>query len=52
MNNKTDFITAYMYLYGATKAEAVKAYKTATPGYISAIIDSIKQDAHKAFFED
>ncbi len=50
--NKADFISAYIYAYGATKAEAAKAYKNAGAGYISAVIESQKHDARAAMFED
>lgn len=50
--NKADFIAAYVYAYGATKAEAVNAYKTAGAGFISAVIESQKHDAKTAFYND
>lgn len=50
--NKADFISAYCYAYGATKAQAGEVYKTASPDYIQAIIDSMKQDAKRTFYND
>ena len=49
---KPAFIEAYRYLYGATKKQAENAYKTASEAYIQAIIDSMKQDAKSAFYND
>ena len=50
--NKADFISAYIYAYGATKKEAANVYKTASAAYISAVIDSQKHDATAAAYED
>lgn len=52
MINKNDFITAYMYSYGATRKEAEKVWKNATPGYKAAIIDGWKAENKKAFYND
>ena len=49
---KNDFINAFIYCYGSTRKDAEKAYKNATPEYIQAIIDSMKQDARGAFYQD
>ena len=51
-NYKNTFISAYIYCYGATKREAEKAYKNASINYIQAVIDSMKTDAKKAFYND
>lgn len=49
---KEKFIKAYQYCYGATRKEAEKAFREATPAYIAAIIESMNQDAHRAFYND
>ena len=49
---KTEFIRAYVWLYGTTKAAATNVYKSADQGYIKAIIDTFKDNACKAFRED
>lgn len=49
---KEKFIQAYIYCYGATRKQATEAYKNATPGYIQAVIDSLRHDAHAALYED
>lgn len=51
-NYKNTFISAYMYCYGATKRDAEKAYKNANIEYIRAIIESLKNDAKSAFYND
>lgn len=50
--NKQDFISCYMYLYGATKKEAAAVYKRVNDDYKKAVVDSIKQDAKSAFYND
>lgn len=52
MRNKTEFINAYIYCYGATKAEAEKVYKYSTPGFREAVIESLKNDTKNAFYYD
>ena len=49
---KKRFIDAYIYCYGATKKEAEAVYKTASPEYIYAVIESAQQDGRKAFYND
>ena len=49
---KIQFIEAYCYCYGASKKRAQEVYKTADKGYISAIIESMKTDSKKAFYND
>lgn len=49
---KKDFIEAYRYLYGATIKEAQKAYSGSGDEYKKAIIESLKADAKKAFYND
>ena len=49
---KDKFIQAFCYCYGATKKRAMEVYKTATTEYITAVIESAKQDTHKAFYND
>lgn len=50
------FISAYMYDYGVTRAEAAEAYRNCTRdgkhGYIEAIIDGYEAECKKAFYED
>lgn len=50
--NKARFVDAYIYAYGSTKKAAAEVFKTASPAYIAAIIDGLKQDATRAAFED
>lgn len=50
--NKARFVDAYIYAYGSTKKAAAEVFKTASPAYIAAIIDGLKQDAARAAFED
>lgn len=49
---KTEFIRAYVWLYGTTKASATKVYKSADQGYIKAVVDAFKNNSCKAFRED
>jgi methionine salvage enolase-phosphatase E1 len=50
--NKAEFVKAYCYSYGESKAKAELIYKYAEPAYISAIIAGYKQDAKSAFYKD
>ena len=55
--NKADFIAAYCYSYGTTKAHAAGMYKKVVieegnTAYYKAIIDGYRQDCHKAFYND
>jgi len=50
--NKSEFIAAYCYLYGATKTKAAAVYKQVNNEYKKAIIESLKADAKKAFYND
>lgn len=55
--NKADFIAAYCYSYGTTKAHAAGMYKKVVieegnTAYYKAIIDGYKQDSRKAFLND
>ena len=49
---KNQFLQAFCYCYGETKKCALETYKTATIEYITAVIESAKQDTHKAFYND
>lgn len=55
--NKSEFITAYIYSYGTKKTYAAAMYKKVVieegnTAYYNAIIDSYRQDCHKAFYND
>lgn len=55
--NKKRFIDAYIYSYGTTKTYAAAMYKKVVieegnTAYYNAIIDSYRQDCHKAFYND
>lgn len=47
-----EFIEAFCWMYGVSKAEADKAYMTSSEKYIEAIIDCYKSNCKKAFYED
>lgn len=49
---KKEFINAYCYLYGATKEQAKRVYKTTDIKYIQAVIDSYNFDVKKSFLND
>lgn len=50
--NKQRFINAYIWLFGTTKKEASKAYKTASTEYIHQIIETFENNAKRAFITD
>ena len=59
MNNytKKEFITAYIYSYGATQKHAESMYKKVVieegnTNYMKLIIDGYRQDCRKAFYND
>lgn len=49
---KNDFIIAYCWMYGATKKDALKVYRTANKDYITAVVDGYKNNFKKAFYND
>lgn len=49
---KDDFIKAYIYCFGSTKKEALQVFKTTDKKYHNLVIESFKQDARKAFYND
>lgn len=52
MYSEKEFIEAYCWMYGVSKAEADKAYTTSSKKHIKAIIDCYKSNCKKAFYED
>lgn len=50
--NKTEFIKAYTWLYGANKTEAKKAYKTCNEDEKTEIVKAFRNNAIKSFYED
>lgn len=51
-DNKRDFITAYCCCYGSTKKKAAQVYKETEKAYHIAIIEALKADGRKAFYQD
>lgn len=52
MYSEKEFIEAYCWTYGVSKAEADKAYMTSSEKHIETIIDCYKSNCKKAFYED
>ena len=52
MYSKKEFIEAFCWMNGVSKAEADKAYTTSSKKHIKAIIDCYKSNCKKAFYED
>lgn len=52
MYSEKEFIEAFCWMYGVSKAEANKAYITSSKKHIEAIIDCYKSNCKKAFYED
>lgn len=46
------FINAYIALYGVTKDNARKVWRATNKKYHDLIIESFKQNARKAFYND
>ena len=46
------FINAYIALYGGTKDNARRVWRTTDKKYHDLIIESFKQNSHKAFYND
>jgi hypothetical protein len=51
-DNMNIFINAYIALYGGTKGNACKIWRATDKEYHDLIIDSFKQNAHAAFYND
>ena len=49
---ETDFITAYCYCFGESRAKAREVYRRADYNYICAVIASFEKDVMSAFCED
>ena len=49
---KKMFINAYVWMYGATKKEAVEAYKTTDTNYHNSIIQCFLDNAKASFYKD
>lgn len=53
MNGKKhDFVTAYTWLFGATKRNAEQVYRTANSDYINAIIRGFMRNASACAYTD
>lgn len=48
---RDDFIAAYMYSYGATRAEAESVFDDADDAFIEAVIEGWKGDAFRNFYD-
>ena len=48
----THFINAYIALYGGTKDNARRVWRATDKKYHDLIIESFKQNAHEAFYND
>ena len=49
---KAEFITAYLWAYGGTKAHAAKVYRGADDAYIKELIQLYRQQCRLAFYND
>lgn len=49
---KGRFVKTYRWLFGTTRKEAERVYKTAPRSYISAIIESFETNAIRALLND
>lgn len=49
---KKRFLFAYSWIFGTTKKEAERVYRTADYGYIKSVIDSFEHNAAITFYED
>ena len=52
MKKREYFINSYIALYGGTKANAIRVWRATDKEYHDLIIESFKQNAHKAFYND
>ena len=50
--NMNIFINAYIALYGGTKDNARRVWRATDKKYHDLIIESFKQNAHEAFYND
>jgi len=46
------FITAYTWMYGCTRKDAIKAYRESDPERINLIIDAVCDNAKRSFCND
>lgn len=46
------FVDAYMWLFGANKTQAKKAYRNSDDDYRKSVIDAFKSNCIKTFYED
>ena len=51
-NRRRRFITAYIWMFGGTKAQAQAVYKRESAAYIDAVIAGFSENARRAFYED
>lgn len=49
---KTRFIVACVWMFGGTKGEAAKVYKTADAEYIAAVVSCYEAQCLRTFSED
>lgn len=49
---KKRFLFAYSWIFGTTKKEAERVYRTADDDYIKSIIHSFEHNAAITFYED
>ena len=49
---KTEFINAYVWLFGISKKKASELYKTADPKYIETVINAYRKQSKLAFWND
>ena len=47
-----EFITAFLWAYGGTKAHAAKVYREAEDAYIKELIQLYRQQCRLAFYND
>lgn len=52
MYSEKEFIEAFCWMYGVSKAEADKAYMTSSEKHIEAIINCYKSNYQKTFYND
>jgi len=49
---KTEFINAYVWMFGSSKKKASELYKTADPEYIKTVINAYRKQNKLAFWND
>lgn len=52
MSKKDWFVKAYCWMFGSTKKKALEVYKASDPSCIDTIVDTFRDNAKKAFYED